>query len=56
MAKWLEETDKRLHRVTYLGVHSQNEFINLLGTKTRDMLIKEIKNAEFYSLIADTTT
>jgi len=55
MAKWLEETDKRQHRVTYLGVHSQNEFINLLGTKTRDMLIKEIKNAEFYSVIADTT-
>jgi len=36
-------------------VHSQNEFISLLGTKARDMLIREIKNVEIYSVIADTT-
>lgn len=35
--KWLKETDERLYRVNYLGVHSQNEFISLNGTKVRDM-------------------
>lgn len=34
MAKWLKDTDERQYGVTYLGVHSQNEFINLLGTES----------------------
>lgn len=55
MNKWLKETDERLYQVNYLGVHSQNEFISLLGTKAREMLIREIKNAEIYSVIANTT-
>ncbi|XP_054717345.1 zinc finger MYM-type protein 1-like [Uloborus diversus] len=55
MKKWLVETSQRPHHVTYLSNVSQNEFIDLLGTKIREFILKEVDEVEFYSIMADTT-
>ncbi|KAL4130596.1 hypothetical protein QTP88_008017 [Uroleucon formosanum] len=52
---WLENKSMRPYHVTYLGSGSQNEFIELLSLKTRNRVIEEVKNAEMYSVLADTT-
>lgn len=54
--KWLNETASRSHYVTYLSKDSQNEFIQLLGEKTREIIIEEIKKAGIHSVIADITS
>lgn len=55
MKKWSEETALKPHHVTYLSAESQNEFIELLGKKTSELIINEINEGGIYSVIADTT-
>lgn len=43
------------HHVSYLSPQIQNEFINLLGKKVRDEIIKEIQQAKYYCIIFDST-
>lgn len=52
---WLDNKPMRPYHVTYLGSKSQNEFIELLFSETRNRVIEEVKNAEIYSVLADTT-
>ncbi|KAL4098192.1 hypothetical protein QTP88_022840 [Uroleucon formosanum] len=52
---WLDNKSMRPYHVTYLGSRSQNEFIELLSSETRNRVIEEVKNAEIYSVLADTT-
>ncbi|KAL4118970.1 hypothetical protein QTP88_011848 [Uroleucon formosanum] len=55
MKRWIEESSSRSYKVTYLGPTSQNEFIELLAKETRNIIAKEIKEANIYSVSADTT-
>lgn len=55
MKRWIEESSSRSYKVTYLGPTSQNEFIKLLAKETRNIIAKEIKEANIYSVSADTT-
>lgn len=41
--------------VNYLSPSIQNELIALLSNKVQDQIISELKGAEFYSIIMDTT-
>lgn len=41
--------------MTYLGSRSQNEFIELLFSETRNRIIEEVENAKMYSILADMT-
>lgn len=50
----LDYKSMRPYHVTYLGSGSQNEFIELLSLETRNRVIEEVKNAEIYSVLADT--
>ncbi|XP_065644247.1 uncharacterized protein LOC136075341 [Hydra vulgaris] len=52
---WMEESSLRSHKVTYLGPRSQNEFIELLAKETHNIIMKEIHEANIYSVSADTT-
>ncbi|XP_034088842.1 zinc finger MYM-type protein 1-like [Gymnodraco acuticeps] len=48
----LIESKKKVH---YLSPQTQNEIISLLSKKVQDTIITDIQNAEFYSIIMDTT-
>lgn len=41
--------------VSYLGKGIQNEIINLLGLKIKQLILKEIKDSKYYSIILDCT-
>lgn len=49
-----ELLDKKSH-VNYLSPAIQNELIALLSKRVHDEIVSEIKDAEFYSIIMDTT-
>lgn len=55
LKKWLENKAFRKHNVTYLSHQSQNEFIDLLSAEIKKKVIAEIKEADVYSIMADTT-
>lgn len=55
LEKWLNESRFRPYRTTYLSPQSQNEMIEVLGSSIQRNIISEIKNAEFFSIMADTT-
>lgn len=55
MKRWLNGVSLRPYQVTYLGPRSQNEFIEILGNEARALIINEIKEASFFSVMADTT-
>lgn len=55
MNRWIKETSMRSYKVHYLGPRSQNEFIELLANETRKIIVNEIKEANIYSISADTT-
>jgi len=55
MQRWIKESSSRSYKFTYLGSTPQNEFIELLGKETRNIIANEIKEANIYSVSADTT-
>jgi len=55
MKTWLEETAFRPYHVTYMSHDSQNEFIHLLAKETKKKIVSEVKKAQMYSVMADTT-
>lgn len=55
MKQWLNDISFRPYKVTYLGPRSQNEFIEMLGNETQRLIINEVKEASFFSIMADTT-
>ncbi|CAF3350958.1 unnamed protein product [Rotaria sp. Silwood2] len=52
---WLSDAQNRSYKVTYMSKDSQNEFIQLIGEIMLDKILKEIKSARYYSLMADST-
>lgn len=44
------------YHVTYLGICSQNEFINILADETRKCILQEVQKANIFSVMADTTS
>ena len=46
---------KKESRITYLSPRIQNELIVLLASVIHKNIIDDIKNAEFFSIITDTT-
>lgn len=55
MKRWLQDSSLRPYHVTYLGHKSQNEFIDLLASEVRRTIVEEIKVANVYAIMADTT-
>jgi len=45
----------RPYHVTYLGPHSQNEFIDILAGETKKFIVQEVQKANIFSVMADTT-
>lgn len=56
MKRWLNDIFLRPYKVTFLGSRSQNdEFIDILSNETRRLIINEIKRANFFCLMSDTS-
>lgn len=55
MKRWLSDIYLRLYKVTYLGPHSQNEFIEMLSNEVQMLIINDVKESPFYSVMPDTT-
>lgn len=55
LKKWLDDKAFRKHNVTYMSHDSQNEFIDLLSNEVKKKIIQEVKEADIYSVMADTT-
>lgn len=47
------ETHKQVH---YLSPQSQNEMVNVIGSKIREHILERVKKNKYFSLIADGTT
>lgn len=45
----------RSHKVSYLGPRFQNEMIEILCNEVKKIIIKEVQDANLYSVMADTT-
>lgn len=48
-------TRSHSHQVTYLSPKSHNEFVGLLGSEIRQLIVDEIKSSGAYAAMADTT-
>ena len=55
LKSWFNDRSSRPYQVTYCSYKSQNEFISLLASDIREKIVQEVKNAEFFSVSADTT-
>ena len=53
--QWTKDTHKRAYQVTYTSPQYKNEFLSLLGSEVKDRTMKEINNANVFSIMADTT-
>jgi hypothetical protein len=53
--RWLADAPKQPHRVDYLSLRSQNEYLELLAKDVSSRVITEICQAEMFTVIADTT-
>ncbi len=51
----MEVTDNRPYKVTYTSPKSQNKFLGLLGDEIRTKATEEIKSADTFTIMADTT-
>ncbi|KAL4090905.1 hypothetical protein QTP88_025663 [Uroleucon formosanum] len=54
LKRWLNDKSMRSHKVTYLSMKSQNEFIELLAAETRKYIVK-VLTSDIFSVLADTT-
>lgn len=55
LKRWLNDKSMRSHKVTYLSMKSQNEFIELLAAETRKNIVEEVSTSDIFSVLADTT-
>ncbi|XP_050064221.1 zinc finger MYM-type protein 1-like [Aphis gossypii] len=55
MKTWIEEVKFRPYHISYMSHDSQNEFIKLLALETKKQIVKEVNDANMYSIMADTT-
>jgi len=55
MKRWLSDISLRPYKVTYLGPRSQNEFIEMLSNEAQRLIINDVKESPFYSVMADNT-
>lgn len=55
LKRWLNDKSMRSHKVTYLSMKSQNEFIELLAAETRKNIVEEVLTSDIFSVLADTT-
>ena len=53
--EWIQETEKRPKKFSYLSPQSQNEFINTVGNDLCQEIVKEVQDAKVYSIMADHT-
>ncbi|XP_050516542.1 uncharacterized protein LOC126891410 [Diabrotica virgifera virgifera] len=53
--QWFDDRKLRPYHVTYMSGESQNEMISLIGSEVRSLIIEEIKECLFFSIMADTT-
>lgn len=53
--KWFDDRKLRPYHVTYMSGESQNEMISLIGSEVRSLIIADIKECLFFSIMADTT-
>lgn len=44
------------YQVTYFGSRFRNEFIEVLFSENRNLIIEEVKNTKIFSVHADTTS
>ena len=52
---WLNTSRMRPYHATYLSPQSQNEFIEIVGHQVQQRIIRDVKDAGMYSVMADTT-
>ncbi|CAM4937796.1 unnamed protein product [Rotaria socialis] len=52
---WIKNINNRPYKVTYMSKDSQNEFIQLLGDCVQYENVCEIKEASYYSIMADSS-
>ncbi|CAF1161390.1 unnamed protein product, partial [Rotaria magnacalcarata] len=52
---WIKNINNRPYKVTYMSKDSQNEFIQLLGDCVQHKNLCEIKEASYYSIMADSS-
>lgn len=53
--RWINEVPYRSYNVIYLSPNSQNAFIEMLSNETRKIISKEVKEAKYFSVMADST-
>lgn len=52
---WLDDIKLRPYHTSYLSPTAQNEFIELLGSEVRRHIISEVRQSQFFCVMADTT-
>ncbi|CAM4949812.1 unnamed protein product [Rotaria socialis] len=52
---WIKNINNRPYKITYMSKDSQNEFIQLLGDCVQHKNLCEIKEASYYSIMADSS-
>ncbi|CAF4308457.1 unnamed protein product [Rotaria socialis] len=52
---WIKNINNRPYKVNYMSKDSQNEFIQLLGDCVQHENLCEIKEASYYSIMADSS-
>ncbi|CAF1526074.1 unnamed protein product, partial [Didymodactylos carnosus] len=55
LQRWLNETENRSYKVTYMGHRSQNEFIQIIGEEIQRLNLNQIRQGTYYSIMADST-
>ncbi|XP_050065998.1 uncharacterized protein LOC126555076 [Aphis gossypii] len=55
LKRWLNDKSMHSHKVTYLSIKSQNEFIELLAAETRKNIVEEVLTSDIFSVLANTT-
>ncbi|CAF4186840.1 unnamed protein product, partial [Rotaria sordida] len=52
---WINNNNTRPFKITYMSKDSQNEFIQLLGECVQEKNLREIRQAAYYSIMADSS-
>jgi hypothetical protein len=53
MKPWLANRSGRKYRTTYMSLHSQNEFISLLGEEIQEIIREKVKKSGYCSVMAN---
>ena len=55
LKQWINGKHNRAYKVTYTSPQSQNKFLSLLAMEVKEKIVTGIKDAGFFSIMADTT-